>query len=177
MTIYRHHHCCPSCGYVECEELTITGKPLSGQFRGQEIQIPVDGNVILIGYGPKLRDRVDADWVKTTPLLEGVIYAYSVVEGVVEIPARSLKQLAGKLGSAFVKVEQGVMVALAACLLPRIKDRMVGLQADVVNGTRIIHWVRCSRDGAKRLAESLRRRVKPTPPTPLQSAHEVVLTS
>jgi hypothetical protein len=177
MTIYRHHHCCPNCGHVECEELAILGVPLDGQFRGKCVQIPVDGNVVLIGFGHKLRLRVDADWAKSDRLSHGTIYAYVVGEGVVALPERNLKQLADQLGCAFVRVDQGILLARAACRVPDDRVRMAGVHVGVVGDTEIIAWVRCSKEGAKRLGASVRRRRKRARRAPALAGRDIAVTA
>ena len=142
----------PDCDHPGCK-LRIIGKPLKGQLAGKRIRMRAVHDLPIIGFGNKLRVRVHADWVKDTCLLDGVIYGFSRDFRVVKIQARSLKELEELLGSAFARVEQGILVACDACLV--VEERMVGIEIDDVDGTRIIHYVSCSREGAKRLAACL----------------------
>lgn len=135
-----------------CEEIAILATPLTGSLGGRLVQLPVDGDIIIAGLGRKLKTKVRAVWTSQVALHDDVVYARSLSFGVVEVPVPSLKRLAELFGSGFVRVEQGIVVALAACLVPDFPGRMVGLSVGFGAGREpVIEWVICSKRGMQEL--------------------------
>lgn len=138
----------------QCGERTILATPLGGPLAGKVLKIPIDGCILLIGFGGKLRAKVRASWVSQYPLEPNKLYVRALLFGpVLEVKrARTLAQLDHLLGRAFVQVDPGIVVALAACLVPDVAERQAGLLAGYDRERQpIIEWVTCTESGAKEL--------------------------
>jgi hypothetical protein len=72
---------CSDCGHVWCEPMHIIATPIeAAEFGDQPLQMVVDGNIVIVGIGKKLKDKVrKARW--TEQLIDGRIYGYSLEYG------------------------------------------------------------------------------------------------
>jgi len=132
----------------------ILARPVAGPLAGRLLVVP-DDDVTIIGFAHKLHLYVHGSWVATVPL-DGGIYAWSRRFGVVKVKSRTLKALADQLGVEFVTPNQGILVALKACLVDELRERQCGvLRSHVAVQPPVIDWVRCSRDGARTLRSLL----------------------
>jgi hypothetical protein len=140
---------------VWCEPVDIMATPTEGaEFGDQPLQMVVDGNIVMAGFGHKLKDKVlQVRW--TDKLVDNRIYGLSLEYGPVRIAAPSLKSLEALFGAAFVRIDSGIIVARRAVLVPNIAQRMAGVCVGTHNGHRVVNWVVMSKRGAKRLEEAL----------------------
>ena len=152
MTIHsgRGHTC------SECKgKKTLLAEPLQGKYAESCAQIRIRKNIVLVGFGHKLKKRISPpSWAQH--LHDGDIYAYGLKSGFALIPTRCLKHVHGVLGSGFVQVDQGILVASTEVVLPKISKVVVGVRVGVdQHGDDVVVLLTCSKDGAKRLRASL----------------------
>ena len=148
MTTTTHHrHVCIYCG---CEwrhsRRWILGCPLTGELKGRRLIIPADGNLVVAGYGPSLRDNLrNAPWVHEFLLNEGELYGFCWSYGPIKVCAPGFPQLREYLGDDFVRVRRSILVSATACLVPDIAEGIIGLAAGCVDGSPVLHWLTFSR--------------------------------
>jgi hypothetical protein len=162
MTTTPHHHVCATCGLTWRAPSWICGLPLRLVDKRNEAvkpwRIRADGNVIVIGFGPALLEKLrDVPWVQEFLLLPGVLYGYCLEYGPIEVCAPNLTCLCVDLGDEFMRVSKSIIVARAACLVPDPANQVIGLKAGSVGGQPVIHRLTFSRHYRKDVERLLPR--------------------